>query len=119
MLKLTVAQFWRLAFLLFVLQLAFGIFGPNPVSDLIHTIIAWLPRLLVAAVIMVVAIAIANAVFDVVNNALSQFSYGRMLARAAQVVIIALGAIAALNQIGVATTVTMPSERLIAVTTIR
>lgn len=94
--------------LLFTFQIAFGIFGPNPVSDAIDTIISWIPRLLVAAVIMVVTIAIANAVFDIVTNALSQFSYGKMLARAAQVVIIALGVIAALNQIGIATTVTLP-----------
>lgn len=96
------------AALLFVFQIAFNVFGPNPVSDLIDTIIAWLPRLLVAAVIMVVAIAIANAVFDVITNALAQFSYGKTLARIAQILIVALGAIAALNQVGIATTVTMP-----------
>lgn len=96
------------ALLLFTFQIAFNVFGPNPISDVIDTIIAWLPRLAVAAVIVVIAIAIANAVFDIVNNALSQLSYGRMLSRAAQIVIVALGAIAALNQVGVATTVTMP-----------
>ncbi|GIH05010.1 hypothetical protein Rhe02_30770 [Rhizocola hellebori] len=96
------------AALLFTFQIAFNVFGPNPVSDIIDTIIAWLPRLLVAAVIMVVTIAIANAVFDIVRNALAQFSYGKTLGRIAQVLIIVLGAIAALNQIGIATTVTMP-----------
>jgi hypothetical protein len=96
------------AALLFTLQIAFNVFGPNPVSDIIDTIIAWLPRLFVAAIIMVVAFAIANAVFDIVRNALSQFSYGKTLARIAQVVIIALAAIAALNQVGVATTITLP-----------
>jgi Mechanosensitive ion channel, conserved TM helix len=96
------------AALLFVFQIAFNVFGPNPVSDLIHTIIAWLPRLLIAAVIMVVAIAIANAVFDIITNALAQFSYGRALGRIAQVLIVGLGVIAALGQIGVATTVTTP-----------
>lgn len=94
--------------LLFTFQIAFSVFGPNPVSTLINTIILWLPRLLVAAVIVVVAIAIANAVFDIVGNALSQFSYGRWLGRAAQIVIVVLGLIAALNQIGVATSVTLP-----------
>ncbi|WP_281274293.1 mechanosensitive ion channel family protein [Allorhizocola rhizosphaerae] len=94
--------------LLFTFQIAFNVFGPNPVSNVINTIIAWLPRLLVAVVITIVAVAIANAVFDIVANALSQFPYGRFLARAAQVVIIALGAIAALNQIGIATAVTLP-----------
>jgi hypothetical protein len=58
-------------------------------------------------VIMVVAFAIGNAVFDIIRNALSQFSYGRTLGRIAQVGIIALAAIAALNQIGVVTAVSM------------
>ncbi len=41
-------------------------------------------------------------------GAMSGLSYGRALATAAQAVIIGLGVIAALNQIGVATTVTTP-----------
>lgn len=96
------------ALLLFTFQLAFSVFGPNPISNLIDDVIAWLPRLIVACVIIVVAVAIANAVFDVINNALSHFSYGRTIGRIAQIVIIALGVIAALNQIGIATTITMP-----------
>jgi len=96
------------AAVLFTFQIAFNVFGPNPVSTLISTIISWLPRLLVAAVIIVVAIAIANAVFDIVGSALSQFSYGKWLGRASQVVIVVLGLIAALSQIGVATSVTLP-----------
>ncbi|WP_186315766.1 mechanosensitive ion channel family protein [Catellatospora sichuanensis] len=96
------------ALLLFTFQLAFSVFGPNPISNLIDTVISWLPRLIVACVILVVAVAIANAVFDVITNALSHFSYGRTIGRIAQVVIIAFGVIAALNQIGVATTITMP-----------
>ncbi|MEU8002704.1 hypothetical protein AB0B66_16240 [Catellatospora sp. NPDC049111] len=96
------------ALLLFTFQLAFSVFGPNPISNLIDTVISWLPRLIVACVILVVAVAIANAVFDVITNALSHFSYGRAVGRIAQVAIIAFGAIAALNQIGVATTITMP-----------
>lgn len=96
------------AALLFTFQIAFNVFGPNPVTAIIDTIIAWLPRLLVAAVIMVVTIAIANAVFDIIRNALAQFSYGKTLGRIAQIGIIVLGAIAALNQIGIAMTVTMP-----------
>ena len=79
--------------------------GPDPVSgQCIDPIIAWLPRLFIAAMILVMSFAIANAVFDIVRNALSQFGYGRTLARIAQVVIIALATIAALNQVGVATT---------------
>jgi hypothetical protein len=96
------------ALLLIVLNFAFGVFGPNPVSDLIAGVIAFLPRLLVALIIIVVAAAIAAAVRDIVSNALSGFSYGRSLGTIASVFILGLGIIAALNQVGIALTVTMP-----------
>ncbi|HET6212110.1 MAG TPA: hypothetical protein VFE14_04455, partial [Micromonosporaceae bacterium] len=67
--------------LLFTLQLAFSVFGTNPVSSLLNSIVAWLPKLLIACVIVVVAAAIAGAVYDVIHNALGALSYGRMLAR--------------------------------------
>jgi Conserved TM helix len=96
------------ALLLIVLQLAFGVFGPNPISALIAGVIAFLPRLFVALIIVVVAAAIAAAVRDIVSNALSGFSYGRMLGTLASVFILGLGIIAALNQVGIALTVTLP-----------
>jgi hypothetical protein len=96
------------ALLLFVLQLAFGVFGPNPVSDLLTGVIAFLPKLFVALIIVVVASAIAAAVRDLVANALGGLSYGRMLANIASIAILGLGIIAALNQVGIALTVTLP-----------
>ena len=96
------------AVLLFTLQLAFGLWGPNPVSDLIRAVVAWLPRAFVAILIVVVAAAIANAVRDIVGSALARLPYGRLLAGTAAWTIIGLGVIAALNQIGVATAVTTP-----------
>ncbi|MBV1856040.1 mechanosensitive ion channel family protein [Catellatospora tritici] len=96
------------AVLLFSVQLAFGIWGPNPVSTLINGVVAWLPQAFVAILIVVVAAAIASWVKDIVANALSGLSYGRTLATITSTVIVALGVIAALNQVGVATTVTTP-----------
>ncbi|WP_407939919.1 mechanosensitive ion channel family protein [Micromonospora tarapacensis] len=101
----------RLAYygiLLLTLYLAFGIWGPNPISDLIAGVIAWLPRAFVAIVIVVVAAAIASAVKDIISGALGGLSYGRLLATVASAFILGLGIIAALNQIGVATAVTTP-----------
>ncbi|WP_344866747.1 mechanosensitive ion channel family protein [Planomonospora alba] len=94
--------------LLITLQAAFSVFGPNPVSTLLGGVVAWLPKAAVAIVIVVIAAAIANAVKDIVSGALGGLSYGRLLANIAAVFILALGVIAALNQIGVATTVTTP-----------
>lgn len=96
------------ALVLFVLQMAFGVFGPNPISELLTGVIAFLPKAIVAIIIVVVAAAIAAAVRDLVSNTLSSLSYGRTLANIAAFFIIGLGVIAALNQVGIATTVTMP-----------
>ncbi|MGE5830105.1 MAG: mechanosensitive ion channel family protein, partial [Micromonosporaceae bacterium] len=103
-----VARVVGFGLLLVTLQLAFGIFGPNPVSDVIHAVVAWLPQLFVGLVIVVVAAAIAGWVRDIVAAALAGVSYGRTLATVAQVLILVFGAFAALDQIGVATAVTMP-----------
>ncbi|MEV0942793.1 mechanosensitive ion channel family protein [Micromonospora wenchangensis] len=96
------------AVLLFTLQFAFGVWGPNAISDLIRGVVAWLPRAFIAIVIVVVAAAIANAVRDLVSGALGGLSYGKVLADLVAVFILALGVIAALNQVGIATTVTTP-----------
>jgi hypothetical protein len=102
------AQVVMYAFLLFVLQLAFGIFGTNSVSDLISRLIAWLPRLFAAVIIVVVAAAIAGWARQVITGAIGGLSYGRALATAAQAGVLLLGIFAALGQIGVATSVIGP-----------
>lgn len=87
---------------LLVLQFAFGIFGPNPVSDLLTRVIAYIPNLVVAALIVIVAMAIAKGVKEILSVALGGLSYGRMLARIAAVAIVVLGTFAALDQLGIA-----------------
>ncbi|QNK81959.1 hypothetical protein [Nakamurella sp. PAMC28650] len=96
------------ALVLFVLQLAFGVFGPNPISDLIYKIIAFIPALIVAIVIVIVAAAIAAGVKALIQGTLGGLSYGKTLANIASIFILFLGVVAALNQIGVATPVTTP-----------
>ena len=96
------------AVLLFALQLAFGIWGPNPVGDLLTDVIAWLPRAFVAVVIIVVAAAVARAAQELIAGALGGLAYGRLLARAVSGVIVALGVIAALEQVRIATAITQP-----------
>lgn len=96
------------AVLLFALQMAFGVFGANPVSELITGIIAFLPKLFIALLIVIVGSAIAGAVSDLIRGATGGLTSGRIMATAAQVFIIGLAVIAALNQMGIAVTVTMP-----------
>jgi hypothetical protein len=90
------------ALMLFVLQLAFGIFGPNPISQLLFGVIAFLPRLFVAILIVVVAAAVASIVRDLVTGSIGGLSYGRAVANAAAGTIIVVGVFAALNQIQIA-----------------
>jgi hypothetical protein len=94
--------------LLVTLELAFGVFGPNPISDLLAAVVGWLPKAIVAIIILVVAGAIAGAVRDLISGAMGGVRYGQWLSVAAAVFIWALGIIAALNQMGIATTVTTP-----------
>jgi hypothetical protein len=103
-----IAKLVYYAVILITLQVGFSVWGPNPVSALLTDIVAWLPKAAVAIIIVVIAGAIARSVKDLVGNALGGLSYGRTLATIASVFIWALGIIAALNQIGVATTVTTP-----------
>jgi Conserved TM helix len=91
--------------MLFVLQLAFGVFGPNPISDLIKGVIAYLPNVFVAIVIVVVGAAIAAAVKEIVEASLGGLSYGRTLALAAGSAVLVIAAFAALDQLEIAPTI--------------
>jgi hypothetical protein len=103
-----IAKLLYYAILLITLQIAFGVWGPNPVSAVLTDIVSWLPSAVVAVIIVVVAGAIARAVRDLLRGALSGLSYGPLVGTIASVFIWGLGIVAALNQIGVATTVTLP-----------
>lgn len=94
--------------LLIALQLAFGVFGPNPVSELITGIIAFLPKLFIALLIVVIGSAIAGAVGDLIRSAAGGIPAARIGSTIARVFIIGLAVIAALNQMGIAITVTLP-----------
>lgn len=87
---------------LFVLQLAFGVFGPNAISALLAGVVAFLPKLFAAILILVIAGAIAAAVRELVATALGGLSYGTLLATLAMAAIWFVGIAAALNQIEIA-----------------
>jgi hypothetical protein len=90
------------AVMLFVLEFAFGIFGPNPISAMLTSVIAFLPNLIAAILIIIVASAIGAAVKDILQATLAGLGYGRMVANLAAALIIATGIFAALNQINIA-----------------
>jgi len=78
------------AVMLFVLSTAFGVFGPNPITTYLTAVIAS---------------AVAAAVKALIENSLGGLSYGKVLANAASGLILAVGIIAALNQLHIATNV--------------
>jgi hypothetical protein len=78
------------------------VFGPNPISDLLQGLIAYLPNVLVAILIIVVAAAIAKAVTDLLSNVLSSVSGGQVMAKGAGIAVLVFGAFAALDQLQIA-----------------
>jgi len=97
---LAMLVFWLI--LLVTLQIAFGVFGPNPVSDLLKGLIAYLPNVLVAILIVVVAAAIARAVSDLLSSLLSSVAGGQLMAKGAGVAILVFAGFAALDQLKIA-----------------
>jgi hypothetical protein len=97
---LATIAFWTV--LLFALQLAFGVFGPNPISDLLFGIIAFLPNLFVAIVVLVIAAALAKVVTDLLTATLGTVSGGEWIAKAAGLSILVLGIFMALSQLQIA-----------------
>jgi len=92
--------FW--AVFLFGLQLAFSVFGPNPISDLIEGVIAYLPNVFVAVLVLVIAAAIAEVVSDVLRAMLASVAGGALVARLAALAIVTFGVFAALDQLEIA-----------------
>jgi hypothetical protein len=90
------------ALMLLVLQLAFGVFGDNAVSDMIDGVIAYLPKVIAAMVIIVVAATIANVARELISGALGGLGYGQMLATIAGIAIVTVGVFAALSQLEIA-----------------
>ncbi len=93
------------AIMLFVLSTAFGVFGTNPVSGYLHAVIAYLPLVFVAIIIVIIASAIAAGAKKLIEGSLGGLSYGKTLANLAAGFILAIGIIAALDQLHIAANV--------------
>ena len=74
----------------------------NTISDLLDSVIAYLPLVIVAILIIVVTAAIASAVKVMIQSALGGLSYGNVMANVAAGFIIAIGVFAALDQLQIA-----------------
>jgi hypothetical protein len=85
-----------------VLQMAFSVFGPNPISDLLTRLIAFMPNIFAAAAILIGAGLAATVVKPIVSASLGNLNHRRALAEGTAVALVIVGVFAALNQLGVA-----------------
>ncbi len=91
---------------LIVLVVAFDALGLPAVSSVLQQFLLWIPNLVVALVILVIAGLGANALGDLVRGATAQagFSNPDLLATITRVAVWGFGIVVAVNQIGVAQT---------------
>ncbi|MEL6890221.1 MAG: hypothetical protein AAFP84_01390 [Actinomycetota bacterium] len=88
--------------MLLVLQLTVGVFGDTAISEAIDDMVAFLPKLVVAIVIVIITGVIANAVRELIAPAVAHLGSGELLKKAAFVAIWLIGGFAALDQLEVA-----------------
>ena len=91
---------------LLALIVAFDALGLPAVSQVLHQLLLWIPNLVVALVVLIIAGLVANWISALVRGATSQagFSNPNFVASIASVAVWGFGIIIAVNQIGVATT---------------
>jgi Conserved TM helix len=97
-----VAKIVFYALFLMVLTMAFGVFGDNPISDMLEAVIAYLPKVIAAILIVVIASAIGAAVREMLDATLGGLSYGKALANGVGAAILIVGIFMALDQLEIA-----------------
>lgn len=83
---------------------AANVLGLTQVSELLNQVLLWIPNLIVAAIILLVAPVVARFVRGAIEVGAGQmgFSNAPLLGRIAEVAIVAFAVIIAINQIGIA-----------------
>ena len=91
---------------LIVLITAFDALGLPAISQVLQELLLWLPNLVVALVILVIAGLAANALAGLVRGATAEAGLGNpdLLATIARVAVWAFAIVIAVNQVGIATT---------------
>jgi hypothetical protein len=91
---------------LITLVVAFDALGLPAVSEVLQQFLLWLPNLVVALVILVIAGLAANALASLVRGSTAQagFANPNLLATIARVAVWSFGIVVAVNQIGIAET---------------
>ena len=90
------------------LSAAVGTLGISALEQPLAAFIALIPKIIVAIVLVVIGAVIAGTVKSFIENALGGLSYGTVLANVASILILLGFVKSALDQVGIATTVTGP-----------
>ena len=90
------------------LSAAVGALGIAALQQPLSAFIALIPRIIVAVVLVVIGAVIAGAVKSLIQNTLGGLSYGKVLANVASILILLGFVKSALDQVGIATSVTGP-----------
>lgn len=91
---------------LIVLVVAFDALGLPAVSDILRSLLLWLPNVVVALVVLVIGGVAANGLANLVRASTEEanFSNPELIAKAARVMVWAFAIIVAVNQLGIAQT---------------
>ena len=90
------------------LSAAVGVLGIQALQEPLAAFIALIPKIIVAVIILVVGGVVSGAVKTLIQNALGGLSFGNVLATGVGVLVMLGFLKAALDQVGIATTVTGP-----------
>lgn len=95
------AQIIYYLIVLLVLQMAFSVFGPNPITNALDGMVAWLPKLIVAIALIIIGGLVANVIGDLVRGATAGQGYSRFVTQLAVFGVWLFFGLAALDQIEV------------------
>ena len=99
---LLLARIVYFAVMIIVLQLAIGAFGDTAVQDVLNDLLAFIPKVFVALIIVVLTGAVANAVRSFAAPAVAHLDFGNVITQAVVIGIWVIGGFAALDQIQIA-----------------
>ena len=91
-----------------VLSAAIGTLGIQSLQEPLAAFIALIPKIIVAIILVVIGAVVAGAAKKFIENALGGLSYGAILANVVSILLLLIFVKAALDQVGIATTVTGP-----------
>lgn len=94
-----VAQLIYYLIVVMVLQMAFNVFGDNPITDALEGLVDWLPKLVVAIVLVIIGGLVANVVGDLVRGATAGQTYGDFVTRLATIGVWVFFGLAAIDQV--------------------